>query len=767
MSYAFSFKSSALPDELRLCGFTGSEALSTPYRFDVYFVLKSDAELDLADVVGAKGTLEMITKEGDPAYCWHGLLTNVRLLNRQPHGTLYHAALVPKLWLLTQTRHSRLFTHQSIVDTIKEVLEDSGLTSDDYELRLDRDYEVEEHVCQFHESNLDFIQRWMEAEGMYYFFEHGDDAEKLIITDHKSFHEDLLEEPIAYHTGASERVARRSAKSFTCEHLALPASVELADYDYGNPNLDLSSKAEVSSIGMGEISAHAQRFFGEGQAQQYAAIRAEELSCREVQYELQGAVTHLRSGYLCELDSHPRSSFNTKYLVTALRHRAGNNGWTPDGEKNDEIYTVEAEAIQADTQFRPRRVTAWPHIYGFEGAVVDGEATSDYAQLDDAGRYLIHFFFDEATLGDGKASTRVRMAQPHGGNVEGWHFPLRKGTEVVVAFQGGDPDRPVIVGVAPNAETVSPVTSANHTTNVVQTGGRNRMEMEDKDGGQRFTTSSPTEDTFLRMGAPNDDFNCKLHTTGNGYIKIGRDLSVTIGGPKQEWVGGTTTETYEGTMSTTVDEATTEKFMHDKKETVDQALTEIYEATQNETVEGDLKEVYGSHTTVVHGRRFEDSDQSVTETYLGPVGTTVTNQVTENYDANYTLGVTGAHTQTVSGRYYRTVGDHDHKNKKESCLSMGAHVKFTLGATSETIIGSKTEILLAIKGETMVGVKLEMMSSCLIELFGVEKTLVPLGTDSDAYKNSALGAKMQSTGAAVVKIAAGARNRIATLLARN
>ena len=51
----------------------------------------------------------------------------------------------------------------------------------------------------------------------------------------------------------------------------------------------------------------------------------------------------------------------------------------------------------------------------------------------------------------------------------GMHFPLRPGVEVLVAFIGGDPDRPIIVGAAPNAITPSPVTQSNSTKNRIRT----------------------------------------------------------------------------------------------------------------------------------------------------------------------------------------------------------------------------------------------------------------------------------------------------------
>jgi type VI secretion system secreted protein VgrG len=165
----------------------------------------------------------------------------------------------------------------------------------------------------------------------------------------------------------------------------------------------------------------------------------------------------------------------------------------------------------------------------------------------------VRFAFDESDLGDGKASTRVRMMQPHGGGVEGWHFPLRKGTEVLFTFLGGDPDRPVIAGVVPNAHTPSPVTKANHTTNVVQTGGRNRFELEDKAGAQRITLSTPHTNTMIRMGAPNADHNMIIRTDGATLLDAGQDWDVTVGAKLTEDVKGSVTETYHTSQTTTID----------------------------------------------------------------------------------------------------------------------------------------------------------------------------------------------------------------------
>src|SRR5262249_36108917 len=155
--------------------------------------------------------------------------------------------------------------------------------------------------------DLAFLSRWMEREGMYWFFEHGDEGEKLVISDTRGYEEDPLDTPVRYHPQMGEdRSAGAAFRAFTCRYAALPALVKLTDYDYAKPTLEVSGQAEVSRSGSAEVVLYGERFFTPDAGKRLASIRAEELKAREALYHGECTRFHLRPGYTFELEDHPR-----------------------------------------------------------------------------------------------------------------------------------------------------------------------------------------------------------------------------------------------------------------------------------------------------------------------------------------------------------------------------------------------------------------------------------------------------------------------------
>jgi type VI secretion system secreted protein VgrG len=685
MSDVITFASSMFPSTARVLGFRGFEAISRPYRFEVSLAVRSEAvEFELLDAVGTRGRLLIESEAAGPPAVFAGVLGDVEIAHEFGGFALFRVALVPRLSDLARSTHSRVFTKKRVPEVIQAVLAEGGVT--DVELRLVGAYDVEEHICQYRESDLDFISRWMEREGIFYYFEHGEGGETLILSDSVSTMREPLGRPVRYAAGVAEDWSGRGVfRSFAGRTTNLPAAVKLRDYDYTRPTIELSGAAPVSPSGSGEVSLFGERFWSPAAGQRLARIRAEELLARQSIFHAVGTRTHLSTGHTFELEDHPRASFNAPYLVVEAHHH-GNQAVDSEHFRkildldHDELYVVDLTAIPAKTQFRPASVTPWPRIYGYELGNVDGAAASEYAQIDSHGRYAVKLKFDESELKDGNASTWVRMMQPHGGGTEGFHFPLRKGTEVVIAFVGGDPDRPVISGVVPNALTPSAVTSGNVTKNVIQTGGRNRLELDDQAGQQRVTLSTPHSNTYLRMGAPNDDHNMICKTDGQGLIDTGGNLDIKVGGSKTETVGGSVTETYGGTKTETVGGAVTETYGSAKTETIAGALTqavtgavtETYSSTKTEAVTGAVTETYSSTKT-------ETVTGAVTESYMSTKDVTVTGAATETYAAGMTRNVTGFKTETINGPFSSNI--------------VGPYALVTTGPTTKKVHGPYTKII--------------------------------------------------------------------------
>ncbi|WP_437587404.1 type VI secretion system Vgr family protein [Sorangium sp. So ce1000] len=525
MPDTFVVQSSALPSSTKLVAFHGTEGVSKLYRFELYLVMINDAghSFDMAAAVGKPVTISLERSDGCEPFLRSGVLGSIELINDFAGRCVFRATMVPRLALLAMSFHSRVFTMKTVPAILQAVLQKGGVT--DCALQLQGAYAAEEHVCQYRESDYAFIARWMEREGIYYYFEHGEGGETLVLVDDKSAHQPHGGKPIRYYPQpGGANTAKDTFHAFTCRYDAMPGTVRLKDYNYATPAVPVTGQASVSPNGFGEVSLYGARFFSSGEGARLARIKAESLSATGVVYQAMGKAATVVPGFTFEIEDHPRAAFNTKYLTIEVEHWSNQAPDMPelrDFATWSENYRMEAKAIPTTTQFRAPQITEWPRIYGTEIAIVEGAAVSEYAQIDSHGRYRVKFHFDESDLSGGKASTWVRMLQPHGGGIEGFHFPLRAGVEVMCAFEGGDPDRPAIVGVAPNALTPSPVTSGNNTRNVIQTGGRNRLELEDQAGQERVTLSTPYDNTYIRMGAPNAGASYEVKSQGHAYVFIG------------------------------------------------------------------------------------------------------------------------------------------------------------------------------------------------------------------------------------------------------
>lgn len=517
LRFKFESKGAGLTEKLNVVEINGFEALSQLYRFEITLVSNS-ADIDFDDMLNNTATLTIKSHDGNTSVPYHGMLCEFEQLGKSNDFYFYKTVLVPRLWKLTQNKFNDVYTSdKSIPKIIEQVLNDNGLGAFDYEMALKNPfaYRARSFICQYQESSFNFISRWMEKEGLYYYFDQGFmgfGGDKLKITDFKESQPFLSIKHLTYCAPEDLQTAEQDSCvfDFSVKQSAVPQKVVFQDYNYRKADLadDLKSEAFVDLInGHGDVFVYGENLRDKGEAAHLAKIRAEDIKCRKKVYRGKASAVGLQAGHLAAITNHYRMSLNGAYMITAVRHHGSQAGVLLSGaatpftkQQFGTVYECEFEAIDASTQFRAACTTPRPVVAGVLTGIIDGDMFSSGAQINEHGQYKVQLMYDMSGKLGNKGSSWLRMASPFTGSEHGMHFPLHKGTEVIIGFHNGDPDQPVILGGVCNSENQSRVTSANENLNVIRSKSGNLFSMNDKSGSERIVLGSSAGGSFMAMG---------------------------------------------------------------------------------------------------------------------------------------------------------------------------------------------------------------------------------------------------------------------------
>jgi type VI secretion system VgrG family protein len=537
---AISFHSDAVgADTLIVKQLSGHEQLSGMFRFELE-LLSQSKELKLEEIVAAPARIGIKQKivvagggVGSRLREFGGVLTQFEQHEEGQGWVSYRATMVPKVSELQEFWRSRIFQSKSAPQIVKEVLADLGLGASAPKVFGDfhftdgianqmraptkdqADYPKRTYVVQYEESDWDFLARWLEHEGIYFFFENKDQQERIVFSDSSPGSEPVSRNPAEAtfrfrpqtEPGAVGSSEEEVIAQFLCRQTRAPKEVALNDYNWRDA-VRLSTVQKVDDKGVGLQTEYNDHYKNADQGKALAKVRKEELLCRTQVFHGISNSRAMRPGRSFTLDQHYRADWNQDYLLVAVEHSAQQSinldGATVTGATYENSFT----AIPLAVPFRPERLTEWPSIKGVMHGKVDAAEGNEYADLDEDGCYTVRIpydphFDDEKGAEAGSASRRMRMAQPFSGMDAGFHFPLRKGTEVILTHIDGDPDRPIIAGAVPNAETGN-VGQHDESRNRIVSNTGNRFEIHDTAGATGFmwkdTTGSVVEDQRHRLG---------------------------------------------------------------------------------------------------------------------------------------------------------------------------------------------------------------------------------------------------------------------------
>ena len=469
-------------DQFTVVSFSGNEAISTLYQYELEIKAPLSAGIDLDDLLDSRA--RFVTEADGHEYPVYGVLSSIDELRTVQGYVYYQALLVPRLWWLSIYKTNEIYCEQdqTVDDIIETVLENAGLISGtDFDLSEldDRDFLKRNYRCQFGESDFDFISRLMENEGIFYHFDHSGDIEKIIFINDLNYM-DLPHPGLIFDVAAQTSQQHKSVHAWSCRKQRLASGVTVRDFNPDQPSLDISHTMPIDQMGQGTEYLYGDNICDAEEAEYLSNIRAEERLCQKTRYYGESSVTRLQSGYLFGLGGHPNENYNgVEYLTVEVSHEGMHLDMSVSAgrraSKSTPQYRNSFVAIEASEQFRPARVTAKPRFYGTMTAFIYAESTTMKAEIDEFGRYRVHLPFDRSdgtllsTDPHRKASTWIRMAQPYVGQEQGMYFPLTGGTEVLLTFINGDPDQPIISGAVPNAAEPSLLTSEMNLQRTITT----------------------------------------------------------------------------------------------------------------------------------------------------------------------------------------------------------------------------------------------------------------------------------------------------------
>lgn len=521
------FSCTGLPNEaLWVVDWSGDEAISRPYRFEVRLAVKK-RQLAYERMLGSSACLSFVDYRNTPQL-YHGVVTQVVLLECDDIYTYYRVVLEPRLVLLRQQRHSQTWLDKTLPELIREVLGELGdlleapaphgeeaASGYDFAIRLPAEDEPRSRrnfSLQFEESSFDFLSRKLEFFGIYYYFEQLVDREAVVFCGAQRLQPDeALAVYYRPHSTVEAEQVLATLQTFHGHCAAAPKSVHLGEFSASKANLELAVDASVQGREargeggryqwFGEQRVYGEHFGSLDEGRWLASLRAQALACRRRTFSGEGRLFGLRAGYPIRLNEHFRPEFNALYLVDEVHHQ----GSQPlPGQRDKALlrcdFSQRFRAQPHDEQFRPLCSTPRPRVEGLFSAIVEGDEL-DRPLLNEHGCYRLLFPFARECRGMGNGSAWVRHLCLSSGERHGMHFPLLKGSEVLVAFIGGDPDRPVITGTAANSEHPGPINDHNCTQRGFSSPGGHYLAMEDSATGPLVRMASPVGNSRLTLGS--------------------------------------------------------------------------------------------------------------------------------------------------------------------------------------------------------------------------------------------------------------------------
>jgi type VI secretion system secreted protein VgrG len=539
---------------LDVLAFEGHEHLSQPFTYRVEFT-STERDLAAETLLGQDARFSLhATPQKPPASGFsapavkplrtlHSVVTGFKRQSGSNDQARYELTLQPRLALLGQGRQFRIYQHQSVPQIVESILRSRhDFEGQDFLFSLKRDYPRREQVMQYGESDLAFIDRLLADVGIWYRFTSDErlGIDVVEFCDDQRLYQFDIALPYRPQSGLGSS-GQDAVWHLQSNHQVVEQQVHIRAYHPRDAGAHLSGEIDQSrgaSGTYGEAYHYAEPYttLGDRLDQDedllsesgyfYARLRHERYLNAQTQLSGITSSATLAPGQVLHITGGAPQAFTTGAVITGLTTTAARD--------SSLVATFQAIPYSDTVCFRPA-LQPKPQIAGTVPArVTSPQANDPYGHIDLEGRYKVNFLFDRDTWKPGEESLWLRLARPYAGDTHGLHLPLIPGTEVAIAFEQGDPDRPYIAHALHDSQHVDHVTLRNYKRNVLRTPANNKLRMDDTRGREHIKVSTEhSGKSQLNLGHLVDGQRqprgqgAELRTDGHAAIRAGSGIFIS------------------------------------------------------------------------------------------------------------------------------------------------------------------------------------------------------------------------------------------------
>jgi type VI secretion system secreted protein VgrG len=442
------------------------ESLSRDFEFTVE-LLSDDAGIALKEMQGKLLSIELVRQDGSLRY-FSGYVFSFRRCHADGGITFYEARLGPWLKFLSLRRDNYLFHGQTLREQMETICRDYGIYPV-WDWRVTADDPVMTDACQFDESDFNYLSRRWEAAGWYYWYEHDVNGHKLVVGSDSTYAPAIDGGAEVRFHGDGGAAEEDAIDRWSPVREIMPSSFALSSFNFKSPfpsSIDvptLNQQGKVPDIESYEYAgAYGIRDRNDGNAQ--SRLRMEKIEAIAKHVEAEGNNRFLMPGRWCQLSDHfnhgayrySRSGNKDEFLILSVRHVATNNYLQAEDQKIQ--YRNWLTCTRKSVPWRPGRNfnSRDTKILAPQTAIVVGPEGPDSIFTDEYGRVRVQFHWDRIGEQDERSSAWIRVSSAWAGAELGAAAIPRIGTEVIVQWLDGCPDRPIITGAVVNACNMPP-----------------------------------------------------------------------------------------------------------------------------------------------------------------------------------------------------------------------------------------------------------------------------------------------------------------------